>query len=90
MDELKINCVKQDLNGVITHVGIEGKLYEVQLIVDWINFGIHGFYTLKDGKKAKVYASQQGPSGRWFLTTHPDDTRENNLDFLPIYDDVNI
>jgi hypothetical protein len=41
------------------------------------------FYTYKYGYRAKVYQKQSSITGRIFLTTDPDDTRENNLDFLP-------
>lgn len=79
---LEIKCVKQE-NGAITHVGIGEHTYTVENIVGDIRNNRFQYYTFKDGKKADVYAKEHPTSKRWFLTTDPDDTRENNLDFLP-------
>ena len=81
MQEYQISCVTQTL-GVITHVGINGTSYSVQDVVNWIVNRTHAFYTYKNGYKATVYA-KQSILGHWFLTTEPDSTRQNNLDFLP-------
>lgn len=80
---LEIKCVVQDNNGVITQVGVGNSRYTVQNIVDDIRNNRFQYYTSKAGKNVDVYAKQHPTSGRWFLTTDPDDTKENNLDFLP-------
>jgi hypothetical protein len=82
MQELEITCVTQR-NGVITHVGIGGVHQSVEQVVYWIQNGIYSVYTNKYGYKATVYPKRSYYSGRWFLTTERDGTRENNLDFLP-------
>ena len=80
VDEFKIHCVRQH-NGVITDVGIGDKMFKVAMVVEWILKKAYTFYTIKNNAKAPVYP-KQSVHGNWFLTTNPDDTRENNLDFL--------
>ena len=83
MTEYQITCVVQDSNGIITSVGINGQTYTVITVVNWILNRTHTFFTMKNGYRAQVYAKQHPTTKRWFLTTEPDGTRENNLDFLP-------
>ena len=83
MEEFQISCVVQNSNGVITHVGIGGKTHPVMDIVNWILNRTYMFYTIKNGYKATVYA-KQSTLGNWFLTTEPDSTKVNNLDFLRV------
>lgn len=81
MDEYQISCVVQNSLGNITHVGINGKTYKVSTVVNWLRCKTYKFYTYKNGYKAYVYP-KQSVLGNWFLTTEPDSTRSNNLDFL--------
>lgn len=81
MSDYQINCVVFGHDNVISHVGIGGQLQPVLAVVNWINSKMHTFYTLKAGKRADVVARHHH-TGRWYLTTLPDDTRLNNLDFL--------
>lgn len=83
--ECRIVCVVHDNQGVITRVGLEGKImkYRIMEIIKMIEGRKDSFYTVEEGKKAKVYYKQNPKSGRWFLTTQPDKIEENNLDFLP-------
>ena len=82
MPELLINFIKKE-NCVIVAVGIGNITYPVQIVVDWLNESPeNSCYTLKGGKKVKVEA-RFSETGKWYLTTDPDDTRLNNLDFLP-------
>lgn len=82
MAEMQIHCVKQSDN-VITQVGIGSTQFTVEMVVNWIRNKVNDIYTLKNGQKVIVYA-KQSVNGNWFLTTEPDSTKENNLDFLPI------
>ena len=78
----EITCVRQS-NGVITHVGIGGWLQPVQTVVYWVQSGVT-IFTDRYGRRVQVFARQHPYSKRWFLTTDPDDIRENNLDLLPM------
>jgi hypothetical protein len=82
MSDFQISCVILDHENVISQVGINGLAYSVLTVVNWINSHSNSFYTFKGGKRAEVVARQHH-TGRWYLTTLPDDTRLNNLDFLP-------
>jgi Protein of unknown function (DUF3892) len=82
MTEFEIVCVIQDLQGIITHVGLNnGQVYPIMTIID--SMPHHSYCTYGNWQKAVVFRKRHPTSGRWFLTTNPDDTRENNLDFLP-------
>ena len=82
MDEYQIACVTQNSLGSITQVGIGGKTYQVSTVVNWIRNKTYSFCTYKNEYKAYVYAKRSS-LGNWFLTTSPDSTLQNNLDFLP-------
>ncbi len=79
--EWEITCVTQS-NNVITHVGIEQWHLPIETVIYWVQNGMYKVYTHKKDKKTLVYAKQSS-NGNWFLTTEPDSTKENNLDFLP-------
>lgn len=84
MAEYEITCVIFDQNHVISHVGLRGFNPEPILnVVTWITNRVHNFYTFKNGRRAEVDARYHQQTGKWYLTTLPDDTRLNNLDFLP-------
>ena len=83
MAELFISCVKKDTRGVVTNVGINGTSYPVLTVVQWLLDKTHTAYTYERGQKAKVYP-RKSINGNWFLTTKPDSTTENNLDFLDV------
>jgi len=82
MQEFQITCVRQNSLGNITHVGIGGTSYAVQTAVDWLRTNKYELFTYKNGYKAYVFPKPSS-LGNWFLTTEPDSTLENNLDFLP-------
>ncbi len=83
--DFRISCVKKDSNGVIYQVGIvDSGIYPIMTVVNHIHQNPQDLvYTIKYGNTAKVYVRQHHTSKRFFLTTDPDDIRENNLDFLP-------
>ena len=84
MGSYKIVCVRHDANNVITGVGLEdGSIRRIKEIIERINSEIDSFYTYRDGKHAKIYAKRGENTKKWYLTTEPDSTDENNMDFLP-------
>jgi len=82
MAEFEITCVRHDEKKVITHVGINGKLYSIKQILTAME-NKDTFHTNQDTKKATVYRKKHSNTNNWFLTTEPDKTDVNNLDFLP-------
>ncbi|MGD9533086.1 MAG: DUF3892 domain-containing protein [Candidatus Nitrosocosmicus sp.] len=85
MAQFQINCVKKDDNGVILEVGIlNGKIYSIFTVVNHMKQRPDDdFFVYENNIPVKVYAKQNTTSGNWYLTTLPDSTVENNLDFLP-------
>ena len=78
-----ITCVIHDpSNGNITSVRIKDQIYFVSVVAQSINSGKWDVYTWSNDKAAKVYA-RQSISGKWYLTTEPNSTKEDNLNFLP-------
>lgn len=80
--EYRITCRVVDTTGVLLRVGIGNEMYSVNQIHDWIINRIHNFYTYENGKRVEVKA-RTSVKGRKFITTDPDDIKENNLDELP-------
>jgi hypothetical protein len=78
----RIMCILHDNDKVITHVGTGNEIHTVEKVWNWINDGIHTYYTEEDGNRANVYHRVHPKTGRRFLTTEPDGVDENNLDFL--------
>jgi hypothetical protein len=82
MGDFQITCIRHDDKKVITHVGISGTIYTIQRILLAME-DKDTFFTYKDNKRATVYRKQHFLTYKWFLTTEPDTTDVNNLDFLP-------
>lgn len=83
MSDLEISCVMKDSQLRITHVGLNGYLQEVITVVNLLLSRQNTAFTYKHGLRARVIPKQNEITKRWYLTTEPDSTRENNLDFLP-------
>lgn len=84
MGRYEIICIRHDADNVITHVGLKNAgIHTVIRIVARINREVDTFYTYRGGKIAEVEARHRRDTGVWYLTTNPDSTDENNLDFLP-------
>lgn len=84
MAEYQISCIRHNSNKIITHVGfINAEVHTVTEIADRINRKVDTFFTNHGGQRVKVVAKWRSDTSRWYLTTDPDSTNENNLDFLP-------
>jgi hypothetical protein len=81
LPDFQIVCIRHDERDVITHVGINGKLYTITDIVNAMRGG-DTFYIMKDQRRADVFLKRHHISQELFLTVNPDDTSANNLDFL--------
>ena len=80
MEEYQISCVIRDTNGVITNIGIEGKVYSVSHVAQLIVDKKCRFYIVtEDGNKEYVEQRKDPTTKQIILTT----TLEYNLDFLP-------
>ncbi len=81
MADHQIACVRYE-DGVIEHVGVGGTLYSIPEIVESMKKG-HTFHTYRDNTYAEVVRRWSSKSNRYYLTTEPDNTYQNNLEFLP-------
>lgn len=86
MGHYQITCINHDRNGVITHVGIRTdygiRRFDIQTVANWINSNTNTFYT-QDRHGRYVRVDARANVFKTFLTTDPDSSLENNLDFLP-------
>ena len=77
--------MRKDYLDRITEVQIGSMSFSVETIARWIDKDHEYVYTIKYGQEAKVHARIRRDTNRIFLTTEPDSTLENNLDFLPSF-----
>jgi hypothetical protein len=86
----RVTCInktnREDPTQRITHVGDESSILggwrmTLDEAIAFIDRG-GTLYVQEDGKPVEVFP-RQGPSGKRYLTTTRDDTRENNLLRLP-------
>lgn len=83
MTRFQITGVRKDNLDRITQVQIEGSSFSVETVAEVIDSNRDYIYTMKYGKEATVYPKTHPNTNRIFLTTEPDGSLENNLDFLP-------
>ena len=84
MDEYEITCIVKDVNGIISHCGV--KAYGVQniaIIEKLIKEDTCSFFAYDKGNKMNVY-SKISTNGTIFLTTNPNGSDMDTLNFLPL------
>ena len=62
---------------------INGQVYPIDTVIDWINSGVHRFFVSVWGRAVLVVTRVQPTSRRWYLTTEADGYPPNNLLALP-------
>ena len=86
MDDFEITCVIKDENGIISHCGVKGySIQNVGLIERLISEETCSFFIHEGIKKMNVYA-RTSPNGTSFLTTDPNGSDINGLNYLPLFD----
>lgn len=86
MDAFEIDCIVKDTDGIISHCGVKGYGVQPIAIIDkLIREETCSFFTYDKENKLNVYA-KTSPSGTTFLTTDPNGSDRNGLNFLPLYD----
>lgn len=84
MEELIISCIKKNQYGVITHVGIDNKLYDVESIAEQIWNNKKAYFTNVMGMRIRVNAFRLPETNKPYLTTAKNTNMPNNLKFLPV------
>ena len=72
-----------DADRRIDAVMVEGRVYPIDDIINWIRRREHSFYVQVWGRTVNVLAQIHPTSRRWFLTTEGDGFPPNNLLSLP-------
>ena len=86
MDEFEITCIVKDRDGTISHCGVKGYgVQNVAIIEKLIREETCSFFIYEGEKKRNVYA-RTSPNGTTFLTTDPNGSDMNTLNFLPLFD----
>ena len=77
-----ITHTRKDKHGDITHLrNSEGRLYDIEDMINLIKLGYVQFYVIVNGARAEIRIA--GPYGREYLRTTADTSTLNNLDNLP-------
>lgn len=62
---------------------IDGYVYHIDQVIDWINSQQHTLYVEVAGRNVGVVTDQHPSTRRWYLTTQADGFPPNNLLRLP-------
>ena len=82
----RVDCITRDrldLDHRIDAIGGEGFYRLIDDAIRDIQFGLHTYYTMVDGKVALIEVKQHPKTGRLFLQTLGDRYPQNNLLSLP-------
>lgn len=58
-----------DPDRLIDSLLIEGTLWPIEKVIEWVRSGPHGVWIQANGERVRVIAARHWTSGRWFLTT---------------------
>lgn len=64
---------------MIDALRIEGTLWPIDKVIDWIRSGTHNFWVEVSGKRVRVITARRWVSGSWFLTTEGEGFPPNRL-----------
>lgn len=77
----RITGAIRDKQGRITDVQLDGsQIYSVENIMKWIKDGLYDFYTQTPENPSSAVSVR----GKKFLITKGNETKVDNLDFLPL------
>jgi uncharacterized protein DUF3892 len=86
LDEFEITCVVRDSHGTISHCGVKGYgIQDISTIEKLIKEEACYFFASDGDIKKNIY-SKVLTNGAILLTTDPNCTDTNELDFLPLFD----
>ncbi|WP_194954898.1 hypothetical protein [Sphingopyxis solisilvae] len=74
-----IHAGPHDPDRLIDSLLIEGTLWPIEKVIDWLRTGPHGFFVKAATGRARVIAARHWTSGRWFLTTEGQDFPPHDL-----------
>jgi hypothetical protein len=70
--EYQITAIRpdaQDVDRRIDGLQIEGTIWPIDKVIDWIRTGTHEFWVKSGAGKVRVIVARHWLSGRYFLTT---------------------
>ena len=87
MDEFEITCIVKDIDGTMSHCGVKGYgVQNVAIIEKLIREKACSFFIYDGENKEKNVYARTSPNGTIFLTTDPNGSDMNALNFLPLFD----
>ena len=87
MDELEITCVIKDESGTISHCGVKGYgVQDILIIEKLIMEETFTFFIYEGDKKKRNVYTRTSTNGTSFLTTDPNGSDMDTLNFLPLID----
>lgn len=72
MREYQITAIRpdpQDVDRRIEGLQIEGTIWPIDKVIDWVRSGTHHFWAMSPTGKVRVIAARHWRSGQYFLTT---------------------
>jgi hypothetical protein len=86
LDELEITCIVKDIHGIISHCGVKG--YDIQniLVLEKLIREEACSFFIYDGEKKRNVFARTSRDGKIFLTTDPNGSDMDTLNFLPLID----
>jgi hypothetical protein len=86
IDDFKITYVTKDITGNISHCGVKSYgVQNVSIIEKLIKENICSFFISDRGTKKRMY-TRTSPNGTILLTTDPNGSNTDTLNFLPLFD----
>lgn len=70
---------ERDLDRRIDALQIEGTLWPIDKVIDWVRTGLHHFWVKVDDRRVPVVLRRHWVSGCYYLTTEGDSFPPNNL-----------
>ncbi len=83
MTEFLITCVKKNENGAVVQVGIDGAIYDIEIIASEIWNNKNSYFTNAMGNRVKVFAFRHPETNKPYLSTSTNIKFPNSLNYLP-------
>lgn len=82
MSEFLITCIKKDESGTIIQVGVNDKIYDVDMIADEIWNNKNSYFINAMGIRVKIFAFRHPETNKAYLSSSTNIKFPNSLNFM--------
>ncbi|HXT83083.1 MAG TPA: hypothetical protein VN704_01950 [Verrucomicrobiae bacterium] len=82
MSEFLITCIKKDESGAIIQVGVNDKIYDVDMIADEIWNNKNSYFINAMGIRVKIFAFRHPETNKPYLSSSTNIKFPNSLNFM--------